>query len=100
MPCIPSVPLLRVPWAHHNEFFECSKGCVTDYALLMMITIVPWVQLRTWHGSLSSDGAPGKPIFPQNVHWWLEGYLCPCYEPLTSAAEEEITTAIEKILCM
>lgn len=79
MPCALRVALVRLSWACCNKLFEQTKGCPTHYALLMMIAMVPHAQLKTWHGTLSFDGAAGMSTLPHNIHyleWVLVSMLC------------------------
>lgn len=57
---------------HHDELFEYTKGYATLYALLLLITLVPWVQLTMWYGAQSFKSSPGNPMLPHNVRWHLE----------------------------
>lgn len=86
MACTPSVLLVRVPWECCNELFDHTEEYLMHYALLLLITVVPKAQLRTWHGVLCFDVAPGNPTLPCNMHCHLEGYLCLSYESLTPVA--------------
>ncbi|KYO22949.1 hypothetical protein Y1Q_0005460 [Alligator mississippiensis] len=75
-----------------------TKVCLTHYALLLLLTMVPWVHLCTWHGILRFDSAVGKPKLPHNLHRYLEGYLWLCYVFLLPRAKEGIAAGINMFL--
>lgn len=61
----------------------------------LLLAMVPWVHLHTWHGTLSFEGVGGKPRLLHNLYHHLEEYLW-----LLPTAKEYITTSIAMFLSM
>lgn len=70
-----------------------DHGCPIHYSLLLL-AVVPWAHLQTWHGNLSCDGAAGNSAPPHNLHCCLEGYLWLHFMSLPPTAEKDISTSI------
>lgn len=47
----------------------------SHYALLMLILLVLHAHLYSWFGTISYNGAGGKPGLPHNLCQQLDGYL-------------------------
>lgn len=74
--------LIRVIQAWRDELFLFSWGSPNQYAVLLLLGMVPWEHLNSWIEAICFDSAPGNPGFPFNVRIHCKLYLCLCYNEL------------------